>query len=198
MSQPASNRQRKFLTFCGVKFGPEITVGGATWEIIRLLRDPSIRERWRRYVFLTRDFDSDTDDLQPFEQADLDAVVVPEGWQPEAAVQEFDEEIAQRVFEEEGPYDSPAPAITYEGKAYCFTGEFDIGKRSVCEKRVKERGGTTPGGVSREIDYLVVGTKGSAAWKHDNYGRKIERAIVIRRETGRPAIVSEDAWRQSL
>lgn len=67
-----------------------------------------------------------------------------------------------------------------------------------CEKAVLERGGTTPGGVSREIDYLVVGTLGSTVWKHGVYGSKIERAIVLRRETGRPAIVSEGAWRRTL
>ena len=198
MSQSASNRQRKLLKFFGVKFGPEITLGAATWEIIRLLGDPSRHERWRRYVFLTRDFDSDTDDLRPFEEADVNAVDVPDGWGAEAAVQEFREELVQGVIEEQGPFDSPTPAIVYEGMAFCFTGKFDTGSRSDCKNEVRERGGKTAGSVSRDVDYLVVGTKGSAVWKRGNHGGKIVQAINIRRETSRPAIVSEDAWRQSL
>lgn len=198
MSQPATNRQRKLLKFFGVSFGPEITLGAASWEIDGLLSDPSNCEKWRRYVYLTRDLDSDTDGLRPFDEAGLGAVDVPEGWETEAAVQEFHEELAQRVISEEGPFDSPAPAITYEGMAFCFTGKFDTGSRSDCENAVRERGGTTTGTVSREVAYLIVGTLGSPVWKRGSYGRKIERAIILRRETGRPAIVSEGVWSQSL
>ena len=198
MTQPASNRQRKRLKFFGVPFSPEITVGAAGRKIDKLSSNLSTCERWRRYVYLTRDLDSDTDDLRPFEEAELDAVDVPKGWETETAVQEFSEEIAQRVIEEGGLFDSPDPAIRYEGTAFCFTGKFDTGLRKDCENAVRERGGTTSGGVSREIDYLVIGAQGSAAWKSGNYGGKIVEAINLRRETGRPAIVSEVVWRESL
>jgi len=46
--------------------------------------------------------------------------------------------------------------------------------------------------VSADLDFLVIGTQGSRAWKRGSYGRKIEKAIFLRRENGKPAILSED------
>lgn len=198
MNQPATNRQRKLLKFFEVSFGPDITLGAASWEIDGILSDSSNREQWRRYVYLTHDLDSDTDDLRSFDETELGAVEVPKGWETEAAVQEFREELAQHVIAEEGPFDSPAPTITFEDMTFCFTGKFDTGSRSDCENVVRERGGKTTSTVSSDVTYLVVGALGSPIWKRGSYGRKIERAINLRRETGQPAIVSECDWKQSL
>ena len=69
-----------------------------------------------------------------------------------------------------------------------------------CEEAIVARGGKIKGkaGVSQETDYLVIGEEGSKAWKQDNYGRKIEAAIVSRREHGKPAIISEEHWAEAL
>ena len=111
MSPPALNRQKKVLKFFGVSYGPKISAGAAQWEIIRLLGNPSNHEKWRRYVFLTNDVDFETDELKPFEEADLHTVDVPDGWDADAAVQGYCEELAKGVIEEQGPFDSPAPTI---------------------------------------------------------------------------------------
>ena len=43
--------------------------GEAGWEIANLFADDERREEWRKYLYLTKDFDSDTDQLKPFDLA---------------------------------------------------------------------------------------------------------------------------------
>lgn len=52
--------------------------------------------------------------------------------------------------------------------------------------------------INRNIDYLVIGTQGSPAYKRGSYGSKIEKAILARREFGSPSIVSEDHWANQM
>ena len=61
----ASNRQKKLLRFFEVPFSANISAGAAGWEIATIMSSEECRERWRRYLFLTRDFDSDTDSRTP-------------------------------------------------------------------------------------------------------------------------------------
>jgi len=72
------------------------------------------------------------------------------------------------------------------------TGKFDFGPRKACEELVLEKQGTAVKGVSASLDFLVIGTQGSPAWKRGKYGSKIEKAVLLRRQNGKPAIVSED------
>lgn len=90
--------------------------------------------------------------------------------------------------------------MLFEGKAFVFTGKFDFGTRKECQQTVIQRGGECPdmSFVSHNIDYLVIGEKGSPAWKRGSYGNKIESAIIARKEHGTPAIISELHWKNSL
>lgn len=47
-------------------------------------------------------------------------------------------------------------------------------------------------GVSRKVDYLVVGNVGNDQWLHSSYGTKIIAAVELR-DAGHPiAIIGED------
>lgn len=85
--------------------------------------------------------------------------------------------------------------IIFEGRRFCFTGKFAYGNRKQCEQAVIVRGGLVEGSVTLALDYLVLGVGVSKDWKHESYGRKIERAVEIR-EGGavRPVIVAEKDW----
>jgi hypothetical protein len=89
MDNLASNRQRKLLRFFGVRFSPNITDGAAGWEIANLLADERCHELWSKYLYVTRDFDSDTDQLKPFDLVTLETVVIPEDWDVRAEIQQF-------------------------------------------------------------------------------------------------------------
>jgi len=195
-----SNRQKKLLRFFGVPVSPEMSSGAAGWEIGRILSREENSRLWARYLYLTRDFGSDSDELQPFDRAELESVEIPEGWTGAEAIAALKQEIVEAALHDGSPYDCPQPEVVFAGRTFVFTGKFSYGSRRHCQDAAVSRGGLAPskGGVSRDTHYLVVGAEGSKAWKHGSYGTKIEAAIVARREHGTPAIISEEHWTDAL
>jgi hypothetical protein len=191
----ASNRQKKVLRFFDVHFGPSISAGAAGWEIAEIMSSDESRLRWRRYLFLTNDYGSDSDQLMAYDpQALLDAVI-PDNWSSRAAAQQFNDGLIANILFDGSPFDSPMPHLAIGGNVFIFTGKFGFGSRDACRKAITTRGGRAPDqGVSRDVDFLVIGTKGSPAWKRGTYGNKIESALLSRREYGSPAIISEEHW----
>ena len=196
----ATNRQKKLLKFFGVPYSERTTMGGAGWEIQTLLSDEARREQWRKYVYLTSDFDSDSDELKPFNQSDLINTEVPEDWTTKRAVSEFRGELVASLLAEaeQDPFDKPQPEVIFAGKLFVFTGKFEYGTRKACQQAVLDRGGRTGNTASHQNDYLVIGSSGSTHWKYGDYGQKIENAIIARRDYGAPAIISEEHWRTFL
>lgn len=92
------------------------------------------------------------------------------------------------------PLNSPEPRITFENKAFCFTGEMCFGPRKACEGLITELGGLVKGSVSKSLDYLVIGSIGSMAWVHSTHGRKIEAAVTLREEGHSLSIIGENHW----
>ena len=71
--------------------------------------------------------------------------------------------------------------LEFKNKTFCFTGEFANGiKRKVLEEEIKKCGGLFLKSVNRELDYLVIGEKGSQNWKYGKYGGKIENAKKLK------------------
>jgi len=198
---PATNRQKKILRFFGIEFSPNISAGAAGWDIGMHLSNEECSERWGKYLFLTRDFGSKSDQLMPFDYEAIDNLVVPDDWDWRRAGQEYrDNIVAEFLDEHDGsPFDRPQPEVSFAGTQFVFTGKFDLGSRKECQEAVAQRGASAPKSMTRSVDYLVIGTQGSPTWKKKGeYGRKIEAAIVSRREHGSPAILSEDHWRSFL
>ena len=196
----ASNRQKKLLRFFEVPFSASISAGAAGWEIAAIMSDEECRNRWRRYLFLTNDFDSDTDSLKPFDKAALQAVQIPVGWSSSEAFRHFRDELVDDILHDESPFDRPQPSVSFPKRTFIFTGKFAFGTRKACQDAVISRGGLAPDqkSVSHQIDYLVIGTEGSKAWRRGTYGNKIEDAILSRRDYGSPAIISEVHWVTAL
>jgi NAD-dependent DNA ligase len=95
------------------------------------------------------------------------------------------------------PLCDPAPALTFGGRAYCFTGTFNYGKRQTCEQAVVERGGRC-GSLNQRTDVLVIGVYATDSWKHSTFGNKIIKACEWR-DGGIPiSIVSEQHWAAHL
>jgi hypothetical protein len=196
----ASNRQKKLLRFFEVPFSASISAGAAGWEISAIMSDEECRERWRRYLFLTNDFDSDTDLLKPFDKAALQSVRIPVDWSSSEAFRHFRDELVDDILHDESPFDRPQPSVSFAKRTFIFTGKFAFGTRKACQDAVISRGGSAPDqkSVSHSVDYLVIGTEGSKAWRRGTYGNKIEDAILSRREYGSPAIISEEHWVAAL
>lgn len=90
---------------------------------------------------------------------------------------------------------APFPDIKIEGKKFCFTGEsYNVTKEEFAEKLTKLNGHYC-NNVIQDLDYLIVGEKGNKSWVFSCYGRKVEKAIELRKKGKFVQIVQElDFW----
>lgn len=81
---------------------------------------------------------------------------------------------------------------------FCLTGEFVFGPRPKCIAAIERAGGRMFSGVTKDVDYLVVGAMGSQDWVHSSFGTKIEKAISYRDKGYGVEIISEQRWLAAL
>ncbi|MGI4846289.1 MAG: BRCT domain-containing protein [Janthinobacterium lividum] len=96
------------------------------------------------------------------------------------------------------PLTDPSAPLSFEGRAFCFTGVFHSGTRDWCHSQVTSRGGRGIGNITKKLDYLVIGDIGNESWAHSTHGRKIEKAIEYNLAGCCIAIVSEEHWYSHL
>lgn len=96
------------------------------------------------------------------------------------------------------PLNDPQPTIVYPGSAFVVTGTFVFGKREKVANEIEHRGGVICASPSKKTQHLVIGELGSRDWINSNAGRKIEKAVELRKSGCAIAIVSEPHWAISL
>ncbi|WEN15444.1 hypothetical protein PY254_01850 [Rhodanobacter sp. AS-Z3] len=94
------------------------------------------------------------------------------------------------------PYEEPA--ISYPNSTFCLTGDFVFGPRNICAQTISGLGSIVKSGVSKRIQYLIVGGLGSDEWKHGSFGTKVEKAMELKNSGACIAIVHEDYWANCL
>lgn len=92
----------------------------------------------------------------------------------------------------------PVQELVFPGRCFCFTGDFVYAHREVCESACAMRGGVVRNAVSKKVDYVVVGSFGSPAWKFGSFGTKLKKAVELRQAGGPILIVKEDVWAAAL
>ncbi len=95
------------------------------------------------------------------------------------------------------PIDKEVNEIFFENKKFCFTGIFQIGTRALCHKIIETLGGVTSSTVTTDIDYLIIGHYSSPDWVNTSSGRKIEKAMSLKKTTGLK-IIGEAFWAEEL
>lgn len=95
------------------------------------------------------------------------------------------------------PVNNNSP-VTFKGKYFCFTGTFQSGTRSWCQAQIEQRGGICLNGITKKLNYLVVGFTGNENWLHSTHGRKIEKAIAYQESGCELTILSEEHWYSHL
>lgn len=88
--------------------------------------------------------------------------------------------------------------VSFHGHRFCFTGTFNAGSRSWCQEQVEERGGICVSGVTKKLNYLIVGDIGNENWLHSTHGRKIEKAVEYNESGCTIAIFDEGHWFKHL
>jgi NAD-dependent DNA ligase len=198
--QPASNRQKKVLSFFKVPFPANISKGAAARHITDIFGETTNRERWNKYVFLTDDVGGDDSKLKEFDPQRLDGEVLPIDWHAklERKLKNAFEKQAKSILADGALFEVPEPRVIFADKWFCFTGKFQFGSRKACQTAVEQLGGISDADVSARTNYLVVGKLGSDRFAKEGYGRKMEWAAILRSECGLPLIISEDHWIGSL
>lgn len=74
------------------------------------------------------------------------------------------------------------PDVTFEGKTFCITGVLQRGNRENLQRDIIKLGGIPTDTISKKTDYLIVGDNGNPAWAFSCYGRKVEKAINLRKD----------------
>ena len=87
------------------------------------------------------------------------------------------------------------PDITISGKTFCFTGKSNRTSRSEIAQIIEANGGIFKNSVVKNTDFLVVGNEGNPCWAFSCYGRKVEKAVDMRKSGSRIQIIHEnDFW----
>jgi NAD-dependent DNA ligase len=87
------------------------------------------------------------------------------------------------------------PEITFENKTFSFTGTSSRGTRNEIAEMIINNGGSFNNNVTKKTDYLIVGGEGNPCWAFSCYGRKVEKAVQLRKEGSQIIIVHEnDFW----
>jgi hypothetical protein len=98
------------------------------------------------------------------------------------------------------PFDEPEPTeIVFPQRIFNVTGKFAFGSRREVMRAIESRGGIPSDAAPTKLsNYLVIGLFASRDWIHTNYGRKIEKAVDLRKEGSGLRILSEDCWRKFI
>lgn len=87
------------------------------------------------------------------------------------------------------------PEIKVPEHVFCFTGASDRATRNDIAEIVSAHGGIFKNTITRKTNYLIVGAEGNPCWAFSCYGRKIEKAMELRKGGGSIAIINEhDFW----
>ena len=80
------------------------------------------------------------------------------------------------------------PDIVFNGSTFCLTGASAKYKRSEFADLVLRLGGSVASSVSKKVNYLVIGAEGNPCWMYACYGRKVEKAVELRKQ-GVPLVI---------
>ena len=93
---------------------------------------------------------------------------------------------------------SASPKIEIEGKIFCFTGSSEKASRKEIAANIQKHGGVFTPSVTQKTDYLIVGNEGNPCWAFSCYGRKVEKAVGLRKKGINIQIVNEDDFWNAL
>lgn len=87
------------------------------------------------------------------------------------------------------------PEVHFPDHTFCFTGKSERLTRDQLQEQVCTRGGGFSRTLTKKVNYLIVGADGNPTWAFACYGRKVEKAVQMRRKGSNLLIVHEnDYW----
>jgi hypothetical protein len=90
------------------------------------------------------------------------------------------------------------PKIEIPHRSFCFTGESLKYTRRELSDVVLAHGGRVLTSVSPNLDYLIIGANGNSCWAYACYGRKVEKAVELRKQGARLLLVHENDFHDAV
>lgn len=90
------------------------------------------------------------------------------------------------------------PEITFSGSKFCFTGTSHKYTRSEFAGLIKRLGGEVVNSVSAKLNYLIIGADGNPCWAYACYGRKVEKAVELRKSGSHLLLVHENDFHDAV
>ena len=81
--------------------------------------------------------------------------------------------------------------VSLPNSTFCLTGDFVSGDRNSVETMLKLRGASISTNVNKTVDFLIIGTLASRDWLYTSHGRKIEKALLLKREGSGISVITE-------
>lgn len=83
------------------------------------------------------------------------------------------------------------PQIIFDNKTFCITGILSRGNRNELQDAIANKGGIPVNSISKKTDYLIIGDTNNACWSYSCYGRKVEKALDLRKSGHTIVLVHE-------
>lgn len=74
------------------------------------------------------------------------------------------------------------PVVDFDGKTFCITGVLKNETKESLKQKIINLGGIITDSVTKKTDYLIVADNGNPAWAFSCYGRKVEKAVNMRKD----------------
>ncbi len=150
-----------------------------------LNRNETIRDRWPASVVVNRLNNILEDGIMTEEERQDLLETVQKITGTEAETNDVSYEASTEVWEDR------VDEVKIAGSVFCLAGEFVSGDRNHVDTNLRLRGAETSPNVNSDVDYLVIGTLASRDWLYTSHGRKIEKAILLKRKGAKIAVITE-------
>ncbi len=90
------------------------------------------------------------------------------------------------------------PEISFADAVFCLTGASYKYTRVKFEEVIENRGGRVSGSISKKVNYLVIGGDGNPCWAYACYGRKVEKAVKLRKQGHNLILVHENDFHDAV
>lgn len=90
------------------------------------------------------------------------------------------------------------PEISFPDSTFCFTGASAKFNRVEFASLVRRLGGQVVNAVSGKVNFLIIGADGNPCWAYACYGRKVEKAVELRKQGARLVIVHENDFHDAV
>ncbi len=153
----------------------------STW----LNRNESIRDKWPASVIVNRLNNILEDGIITEEERQDLMVTVQQITGTESTTEEVSYEASTEVWEDS------VENVKIAGSVFCLSGEFVSGDRNTVDTNLRLRGAETSPNVNKDVNYLVIGTLASRDWLYTSHGRKIEKALLLKRKDVPISVITE-------